>query len=91
MREEQYQNKSLYLLDMKPVLVYFISGDFLGEHVEAMEDKLKEMYPDRECDVFYVDSEEEKFRLLDTYNLEELEGYLGNKLWEAIEDCDSRD
>ena len=88
MREEQYRNKSLYLSTMKPVLVYFISGDFDEWHVLLMEEKLKQIHPDRDTDVFYVDSEEEKYKLLSIYNLEEIDPYVGDLLWEAIDEED---
>jgi len=71
---------------MQPVLVYFISGEFSEDNVIDMEKKLDQMYPDRDTDVFHVVDEEHKYRMLSTYNIEEVNSYTGDKLWESIED-----
>jgi hypothetical protein len=73
---------------MEKVIVYFISGDIIGEHVVAMEEKMAEVYPNRTTNIIHVDSEEEKYRVLSTYNVEEMDGYMADVLWQAIEDYD---
>ena len=73
---------------MKPVIVYFISGDIIGEHIVAMEEAMKKAYPNRTTNVIHVDSEEEKYKILSEYNVVEMEAYLANTIWQAIEDYD---
>jgi len=88
MNESKARIKSLYLFHMKPVIAYFISGEFDGDHVVSMEDKLKELYPDRTSQVVHVPDEETKYRILSSYNIEEVDPYVADMLWQQIEDDD---
>ena len=77
-----------YICLMKPVIVYFVDGDIIGEHIVAMEEVMKSTYPDRTVNVIHVEDEEEKYEILSEYNIEEMDSYLANTIWQSIEDYD---
>ena len=81
--------KNAIFVNVKPILVYFIYGDIIGEQVVAMEEKLKEMYPDRDTDVIHAETERDKYKILNRFNFEEIDSYIGDLWWNEI--CEEYD
>lgn len=78
------EGKILTFVSMRPVIVYFISGDMDGEHIVIMEEALEDMFPNRNTDIIHVDSEQEKDYLINKYNIEELDAGLVEILWNEV-------
>ena len=73
---------------MKPVIVYFVTGDIIGDQIVAMEDKMEALYPNRTTNVVHVESESEKYEILSRYNVEEMNSFLAETLWQQVEEDD---
>ncbi|MHA2039076.1 MAG: hypothetical protein ACW98X_21840 [Promethearchaeota archaeon] len=84
--QESSTDKNSIFVVMKPVIVYFVSGEIVGDQIVEMEEKLKEFYSDRTTNVIHVDSEKEKYEILEDYNVEEVDSYIAEILWQEIED-----